>query len=207
VRISALSLCLLLAAPAAADGWRAGVRIAAGGVVPESSPAGGGGIRLGRQWGRVGYLVELGGFGGFSREGDASTGKRVNAIFLGGLTPTVEVDLDERTFASAGAVFAAGAWSHSSHTTDAAGTVTTESGGVVGDPFLQFLTGVDLRLGWRFGARHHLTMAFGVELLVAHGHQARGMVSADGAMRTATDVRELGFVVWPTFAIGYDFKR
>lgn len=207
MNVAALSLCLLLAAPAAADGFRAGVHLAAGGVFPEASPAGGGGVRLGVQRGRVGFLVELGGFGGFSRDADDAAGSRVSAIFLGGLTPTVEIDLDERAFASAGLVLGVGTWAHSIHSTDADGTVRTESGGVVGDPFLHFLPGIDLRVGWRVGARHHLTVGFGIELLFAHGHVASATVSTDGAMRTATDVRAFGFVVWPSFSIGYELKR
>jgi hypothetical protein len=207
VKLSALVLCVVLAAPAAADGWRAGIHIAGGGVFPEGAPAGGGGVRIGVQRGRVGFLVELGGFGGFLQDAETAAGSRVSAIFLGGLTPTVEIDLDARAFASAGIVLGVGTWAHSTHSTDAAGTVRTESGGVVGDPFLHFLPGIDLRLGWRFGARHHLTISFGIELLFARGHVATATVSTDGAMRTATDARELGFVVWPTFALGYDFKR
>jgi hypothetical protein len=159
------------------------------------------------QRGRVGYLLELGGFGGFSRDASDAAGSRVSAVFAGALTPTVEIDLDERAFASAGFVLGVGTWAHSIHSTDAAGTVRTESGGVVGDPFLHFLPGIDLRLGWRLGGRHHLTIAFGIEMLFAHGHVASATVSTDGAMRMATDVRELGFVVWPTFAIGYELKR
>ncbi len=206
MKVLALALCIVVAAPAAADGWRGGVHVSAGGVLPEASPAGGGGARLGRQYGRVGFLLELGGFGGFSRDRDTAAGKRVNAIFMGGLTQTVEVDLDPRAFASAGFVLAVGTWAHSSHSTDADGTVRTESGGVVGDPSLHLLPGLDFRLGWRFGERNHLTVAFGVELLFAHGHQSAATVSADGQMRTATDVRELAFVVWPTISIGYERK-
>ncbi|MEO7092625.1 MAG: hypothetical protein ABI175_05200 [Polyangiales bacterium] len=206
MQVVALALCLVLAAPAAADGWRGGIHLAAGGVVPESSPAGGGGVRVGYQRGRVGFLLELGGFGGFSRDSDSAAGKRVNAAFIGGFTQTVEVDLDARTFASAGFVLGVGTWAHSTQATDADGTVRTESGGVVGDPFLHLLPGLEFHLGWRLGERHHLTMAFGIEVLFAHGHQASATVSADGQMRTATDVRELGLIVWPTFSIGYERK-
>ena len=207
MKLSALSLCMLLAAPAAADGWRFGLHLAGGGVFPEAAPAGGGGVRLGVQRGRVGFLVELGGFGGFSQDANDAAGSRVSAIFAGGLTPTVEIDLDERAFASAGLVLDGGTWAHSTHATDADGTVHTESGGVVGNPFLHFLPGIDLRLGWRLGTRHHLTVGFGIQVLFAHGHVATATVSSDGAMRTATDVRDFGFVVWPSFAIGWDFKR
>lgn len=207
MKLSALSLCLLLASPAVADGWRVGIHIAGGGAFPEAVPVGGGGIRIGVQRGRVGFLVELGGFGGFARDHRDGADTRVSTIFMGGLTPTVEVDLDARAFASAGLVLGSGTWAHSNQLTDADGTVRAESGGVIGDPFLHLLPGIDLRFGWRFGERDHLSIGFGIMVLFARGHVASATVSADGAMRTATDVRELGFVAWPSISIGWERKR
>lgn len=205
--MKALALCVLLASPAAADGFRFGVHVAGGGGFPEGVPVGGGGIRLGVQRDRVGFLVEVGGFGGFAQDTGDPAHRHVSAVFMGGLTPMVEVDLDPRTFASAGLVIGAGTWAHSSHAEDAAGTVRTESGGVVGDPFVQLLTGADFRLGWRRGTRHHLTIACGVQLLLARGHSASATVSVDGSMRSATDTREVALMIWPSISIGWDFKR
>lgn len=203
----ALTICVLSAGPAAADGVRIGMHVAAGGGFPEAIPVGGGGIHLGFQRDRVGFLVELGGFGGFTQDIGDPAQRRVSAVFMGGITPRIEIDLDARAFASAGFVLGGGTWTHSFHTTDEAGTVRTQSGGVVGDPFLHVLTGADFRLGWRTGTRHHLAISCGVQVLFARGHTASATVSADGTMRSAADERDLAFLIWPSISIGWDFKR
>lgn len=207
MKAAAIALCTLLAAPAAADGFRIGMHVAGGAAFPAGTPVGGGGIRLGVQRDRVGFLVELGGFGGFAQDTGDPAHRRVSAVFMGGITPMVEVDLDARTFASAGLVLGGGTWTRSVHATDEAGTVRTQSGGVVGDPFVHVLSGADFRIGWRRGTRHHLTIACGIQLLFARGHAASATVSLDGAMRSATDTREVAFLIWPSLSIGWDFKR
>jgi len=201
------ALCLLLASPAAADGFRIGIHAAGGAGFPEGTPVGGGGLRLGVQRDRVGFLVELGGFGGFAQDTGDPEHRRVSAMFVGNATPTVEVDLDARTFASAGLVLGVGMWTHSFHATDAGGTVRTQSGGTVGSPFLHFLPGLDFRLGWRRGTRHHLVISCGVQLLFGRGHEASAAVSLDGQVRSATDERQVSFMIWPNISIGWDFKR
>src|SRR5262245_16641119 len=128
---------LLCATPVAAENrcawrWRAGAQLGAGLLVPVPALAGGVGVRVGLQHRKTGVLLELGGLGGFTDRGTPAD-SRVNALFAAHVTPTVEQDIADRTFVSAGIVLGAGLWAYSTHRESPSRAVRSESVGIDGD--------------------------------------------------------------------------
>jgi hypothetical protein len=205
-------VCLLLVASSVAsaepgEGWRAGALVEGGGVFPTTTPTVGATARAGLQHDHYGFLAELGFAAGSARRIDDPTDRRTSLVFLFHLTPTVELDVYERRgFVSAGLVLGVGNWTHTTHRMDAAGAVHSQSIGAPATGVLGFLSGLDVRGGWRLGGgAHHLTVAADVRVLAAPGREASHTISSTGEIE-ARDTSHAVFAVIPMVLVGYDFK-
>ena len=221
-----IALCFLLASPVAAETeqltakdlassrnddslrWRAGLQLDGGILVPAPAPDVGITARVGIQRSRVGFLLELGALGAFASDTSDPADSQVSLLAMGHLTPTVEYDVTNRAFVSGGVMLGAGLRTYSKHSVDASGAVSTESGGSETVNVINFMPGLDVRAGWRFGAgAHHLTVALDLKLIAAAGHQGSASVAADGRVVSASDKSQLVVAATPMLVVGYEFKR
>jgi hypothetical protein len=187
--------------------FRLGLQLAGGGFFPDGAPASGLAVRVGVQLGRVGLLVEAGGFGGLLRSVDDPAASRVSGLALGHVTPMVEFDLTDRAFVGAGAIFGGGIMFQTKHGIDPLGSVRSESTNMMGEGLMNFAAGADVRGGWRFGSGpHRLALGLDFKLMLADGHVASALISPGGEI-DARDVRQAIWTLTPTVFLAWEFAR